>query len=402
MKVSEKRKAIIFATYTLTDPPTINTINSLLTEGWNVVVVQQSFDYADNPFGSKINFINLNDFRRLKFPAFICSIFGWVYYKIKILKILGTERPDMIVSFMFRPIAAIPKKYLNKTISCIYDIPPVKFIGRLDRYIVSIAWKKLKYCKLIWASDEYKAVLVKSYADLSKLPIICHNCPPLNYFSNLNKAEQRKWLVDFLKKKKLSVSDDTIILLRAGAIGEYGGIEETLGALQKAKTNIVFILMGRPTDHYLLNLKKLIKKLNLINNVVVLNRPDDDLWKKILISADIGHLIHVEPKDQGYHSENFKLNSSLSNNRLYQYLSAGLPIISYNDERMALLYQEINSFFRVKQSNMEESLIQLFKYEFKDKTRLNKYSLNALKAFSKKYNWEFQFFPIFNLIDEIK
>ena len=39
-----------------------------------------------------------------------------------------------------------------------------------------------------------------------------------------------------------------------------------------------------------------------------------------------------------YNAE-YNLNSSLSNNRLFQYMAAGLPIISYNDERLNDIHQ---------------------------------------------------------------
>ncbi len=385
------KKVVIFATYTLWDPPIQNAVNSLLKDSWEVIVIHY---YLEIPiFFNNRNFriIFINDFRKLVFPAFFKALLAWFYYWLKVRWILALEKPDLIIAEMHRPLSAIPKPLLSKTICFIPDIPNIKCSGKLDRMIIRYGWRVMHKCFVVWSSDSYKAELTKKFAQLNYLPIICHNCPSQDYLENFDKNESRSWLLNLLKRNGLVVTDKSMILLRAGAVGEYGGIEETILAMKSLPSEFVFLLMGRPEEDYKSHLVDFIKENEMHHRTYLFNRPDDNEWRKILLAADIGHLIHIRPDDNPAVAAVYDLNSSLSNNRLFQYMAAGLPIISYIDPRMDVIYNEVDCFSIVDTANLTTNLIRTCNELLNNKDKRLAMGTNANSAFNEKYNWEKQF-----------
>jgi glycosyltransferase involved in cell wall biosynthesis len=393
-----KKKVLLFATYTLWDPPIQNSAIYFLRESWEVVIVQDSSEIPIFFKNKDFRILFINGFKNLKLPNFVKSILGFIYYWIKVKNILTIEKPDLIIAEMHRPLCAIPKALLKKTICFIPDIPDLKFSGKLDKQIIKYSWRQLNECFLIWSSDIYKAELTKKLSNLAYFPFVCYNCPSLRYFDDLNKSDSRKWLVNKLKENFLTINENSIIILRAGAVGEYGGIEETILALKALPKEIVFVLMGRPSENYKTYLNDLIEQNKLNHQVYLFDRPDDSIWKKILLGSDIGHLIQLKPKDNPSIAANYDLNSSLSNNRLFQYMAAGLPIISYNDLRMDIIYNYADCFCIVDITNFLNDFQIICDDLLNNNEKRNILGINAKKAFNQKYNWENQFSFIYKQI----
>jgi glycosyltransferase involved in cell wall biosynthesis len=386
-------KVFIFATYGLTDPPIQNTIISLSKSEWEVTVIDFNKYKQSIYFNVKLNKLKIHYSILKLFPSFIKSFLIWIILLSKSYYYILSKKPNLIIAEMLTPLIVIPSGYLKNTICFIPDIQNIKFSGYLDRIAIRYGIKKLKTCKLVWASDKFKAELIQIQANLKKQPLICHNCPPLNYFENLNKAESRNWLNDILINKNISITKESVLLLRAGAIGPYGGIEETISALKSIAKNVIFIMMGRPSQNYYEKLIKIIAENNLANRVYIFNKPSNSEWKKILLASDIGHLIHIRPDEKEDESIaiNYDLNSSLSNNRLFQYMAAGLPIISYNDPRMNSIYNEVDCFSIINTLNYIDEFKRVCIDFQKDNKKLLNMGMNARKAYVEKYHWENQF-----------
>ena len=144
-------------------------------------------------------------------------------------------------------------------------------------------------------------------------------------------------------------------------------------------------MMGRPSNKF----KEEISKIEFKNSYLFEN-PDNFIWKKVLSASDIGHMIHLSSKNK-HLNEMYNLNSSLSNNRLFQYMAAGLPIISYNDERLNDIHQEVNSFIVVEKCDLQNDIEKKLNKIIEKKINLEQLSKNSLKSFKNKYNWNNQF-----------
>lgn len=395
------KKILILAHYTVHDPVTVNCIKSLAGVGSEIIVLQHGNN--DNPILKQIphlKLIKLYDFIHIKQFNALRSILRTVYYFIYLRWLMLFQRPDLVVSFMLHPLAALApsshKPYY--LISCIFDIPPIINSGKLDKYIHRKGWSVLKYADLVWASDVYKAKLAKQLGNLNTLPVICHNAPPLSEL-DCNFGKRSLWLRQQLIKDGAPIQLNTgCVMIRAGAIGVYGGIEETLDTMVKLPEDFVFLMMGRPSMKYKASLLRKIEELGLQKRAILWDRPNDEVWKMAIEGADIGHLLHLKPLNDALNSEMYELNSSLSNNRLFNYLAAGLPILSYDDIRLDDIHHEINCFNVVEEKSLYNTIYYCLNNLYNNKNVRECQSEAAKSAFQVKYNWDVQFSQVFTHI----
>lgn len=303
---------------------------------------------------------------------------------------------------MLHSLAALPvnhgEKETFKLVSCVYDIPSMIDAGRLDRRILLKGWSQLRNAEVVWSSDIHKAELAREFGELSSTPLVCHNTPPEDYLPEPTWPRD-SWLRNELSNQGASIGEkDGCILLRAGAVGEWGGIEETLEAMRDLPSDFVFLMMGRPDEAYEKQLLRTIDVLGLTARAFLWRRPTDETWKKALRGADIGHLIHG-PFPSGAPSRLYALNSSLSNNRLFQYMAAGLPIVSYDDPRMRAVHDEIPCFRIVRLSNLKSDLRKVLGELADNSTLRQDLGFAARSAHVSNYNWENQFEKVLERLD---
>jgi glycosyltransferase involved in cell wall biosynthesis len=333
---------------------------------------------------------------RLPFcPRAAQQIWNWRRFKKTVAKELNERRYDLVVTMMLHGLAALPKNLDKRCLlgACIYDIPAMEHAGRLDRLLSKRGWKRLREAEIVWASDAYKAVLAQNIANLPQRPLVCHNCPPLSYLPP-SIWPRDGWLREQLRVKGARLRPEGgCIILRAGAIGPCGGIEETLTAMTNLPSDYVFLMMGRPRHSYKDHLLSLIKQYGLEKRAFLWDRPETHIWKRALQGADVGHLIHG-PFVDAYDQEIYELNSSLSNNRLFQYMAAGLPIIAYNDPRMADLYKEVDCFRVADLGTVERDLRTIFDELGTSPDTRRALGTRAREAHLRNYNWENQFAPV--------
>jgi len=235
------------------------------------------------------------------------------------------------------------------------------------------------------------------FGRLKLRPIICHNSPTTEYFSNLS-SERDVTLRKLLQNQGAPLKEvGGCILLRAGAIGEYGGIEETIFCMKNLPQDYVFLMMGRPPQAYKEKIERLIQAENLNHRIFLWNRPSDNMWKMALAGADIGHLIHG-PFITASQKRQYDFNSSLSNNRLFQYMAASIPILSYDDPRMSYIHNEVGCFRVARLSNLAEDIENIWRELGSDSALRKRVGSNGRKAHLNKYCWEIDFSPILNNI----
>jgi glycosyltransferase involved in cell wall biosynthesis len=309
----------------------------------------------------------------------------------------------MVVTIMLNALAALSLAREGnpfKLAACVYDIPVMQDLGRLDRWLAARAWRKLKHADIVWASDIHKARLARQFAGLADTPLVCHNCPTLDYLPE-PQAQRDPWLRAELRRQGATLgTSGGSILLRAGAVGICGGLEQTLEAMRKLPEDYVFLMMGRPPQNYGRQLLALIGSLALERRAFLWERPSDEVWKRALQGADIGHLIHG-PFPAGPMTRLYERNSSLSTNRLFQYMAAGQPIIAYDDSRMNGIYAEVPCFrvARVAQLGLD---IHAAWCELGNNPDLSR-QLGGVGRYAHqtRYNWESQFKPVIDCITNI-
>ena len=397
------RCLVVMYGFALNDPPTTQAAASLAQRGYKVTLIQCEAGGQDVPAdipGLTTQTVKTPDHFKQFRP--LHAWLKWCNFKQEVALTLTAVQPELVITIMLGALAALPKTNKRKfeLVSCIYDIPPLGFAGKMDKLIFATGWKRLREAQAVWSSDSCKAALAQEAGSLIKQPDICHNCPTLDYLPE--PALQRNgWLRQELRNAGASLGErGGSILLRAGAVGESCGIEETLHAMQNLPEDYIFLMMGRPSAEYREFLLARITKLNLKNRAILWNRPDNETWKKALLGADIGHLIHG-PFPPGYLSRLYELNSSLSNNRLFQYMAAGLPILCYDDQRMNAIYKEVPCFSVARLEHLQADVGSIWKQLGPDLERRNVMGRAGRKAHLTKYHWEKQFSPVLEAITTI-
>ena len=249
--MKKEKIAFVFATYTLSDPTTRNTINSISNLFDKIIVVEQNSSIKYKPLESKnIVVEQVSDLSGFPGLMGIKNVFKWITYKLTVKKLIKKYNPGLLITFMLKPLAAIKLLPGQIMISCIYDIPDPQTAGKMDGVINKRGFLNLKNAQVVWASDEYKAALTAEFGKLNTLPLVCYNCPVLKT-DDYDVASAKLWLREKLRQSGATVSETGgTVLVRAGAIGPYGGIEETLSAMTALPENCIFLMMGRPDKEY--------------------------------------------------------------------------------------------------------------------------------------------------------
>ncbi len=325
----------------------------------------------------------------------------WRKFRRELQSWIKINRPELVVTIMLHALAALPDDPDQpfSLVSCIYDIPSPQDAGRLDSQIFRKGWKRLRDADVVWGSDVYKAGLACEFGKLEGSPLVCHNCPPIDYLPK-PAWPRDPWLRTELQRQGAEICDRSCILLRAGAIGEAGGIEATLEAVRRLPDEYIFLMMGRPSREYRTKLLARIAELDIRNRAFLWEQPSDEVWNKALQGADVGHLIHG-PFPPGRMQRLYELNSSLSNNRLFFYMAAGLPILSYDDSRLDAIHKEVDCFRVLQVDNLVEEMYQAL-VEMGNPALRMKLGEAGRKAHERRYSWEHQFGNVLGAISQHK
>jgi glycosyltransferase involved in cell wall biosynthesis len=407
--VLEEKRSILFVTYGTAwpDPPQRQSLLLFAQSFARVVLFEGKAD-------DKAGWSQSGNIELYKRPVMkrtgnektrLGRLMRFISFRSQLKQCLREVQPDVVVTYMFHALAALPNPTMQgknwNLVSMILDIPSLKDSGMFDHIVTRIGWRRLSKADVVWASDAYKAKLVNEYGKLTTRPLVCHNCPPLDYLAEPTWPRDPWLRIELRKQGATIVAQGGCILLRAGAVGECGGIEETLEAMRDLPDDYVFLMMGRPEKKYREHVEGLIAALGLQRRVFLWERSNDQVWKRALLGADVGHLIHG-PFPPGRMTRLYELNSSLSNNRLYQYMAAGLPIIAYNDPRMDDLYAEVDCFCVARLENLGADLRQTIETLGSNPDLRRELGGHGRQAHLKTYNWDHQFEPILQRLHQLE
>ena len=391
------RTALVIPCYSLGDPVTRNTVIDLQAQGFEVSVLERAdpLPTADQLPGARVTYV-----RQGKGPAWarpLRTVLHWVRFRRALVEIFRRTRPQIVVTFMLHPLTFVPfktRRHPYVLVACVYDIPSMRDTGWLDWFMIRAGWRRLREADVVWSSDVYKARLAQAQGSLSQAPFVCYNCPRTDYLP-APAWPRDGWLRAELRRQGAPLPDGEggCVLLRSGAVGPGGGIEETIEALRELPDHCVFALLGRPTPSYREHLLKLVADLGLERRVFLWDRVTDEVWKKALLGADIGHLVHTPPLTGGA-LRAYQLNSSLSNYRLFQYMAAGLPIITYDDPRLEAIRAEVDCFRVLRLTHLRIDLRTILADLAANPAVRHTLGHNGWRAHQQTYNWKHQSDPV--------
>ncbi len=391
-------KALVVSSYyALADPTSRGVCLSLQSRGATVRILQPGVGKS-TPH-TPIEGVEATDSPVWSLPAKLRRLEGplkSLLYAHNARKLIRASQPDIVVTTTLNDLAALPEVFQRRSYrsaAAILDVPVPCDAGVWDRRLHRVAWDRLRSAEVVWASDVHKARLAQEYGALDRSPIVCHNCPPDDYLPDVTGGRD-PWLRERLIGDGATISDHGgCIVLRAGAIGPACGLEETLTAMENLPQDLVFLMMGRPSKEYNDAIVRRISELRLERRAFLWDRPSDEIWKKALRGADIGHMIHG-PFAPGRAERAFQHNSSLSNYRLFFYMAASLPIVAFDDPRMAPIYEEVDAFSVARISRLTEDLREGLLHLYENAERRQVMGRNGRSAHCAKYNWKTQFQPV--------
>ena len=168
------------------------------------------------------------------------------------------------------------------------------------------------------------------------------------------------------------------ILLYSGGVTFHRGLQIACKGLEKAlkqKNNIELWIIGEGS--FLPEIKKLALELKIQAHVIFFGKiPFSELLEKMQ-EVDIGIIPHIKTVQ----------TDNSSPNKLFEYMSKGLPILSSNCISVERILMEANcgkSYKHDSPSEFSEKLLEMIN----DKEQLKNYSINAKKAVEEKFNWD--------------
>ncbi len=397
-----KRSCLVVAHgYGLNDPPSRQAATSLAQGGWKVTFLQGAVNgmaRSETPAGVET--------REWTEPRGGSRVFrrvaSWLSFRRAVRACIRSERPALVVAVMLHALAALPRSRGSfKLVSFIYDIPSLPDVGRLDHWLIRAGWRKLRQADLVWSSDRFKARWARRLGRPCVAPLVCHNCPPLAWVPEGPLWPRDPWLRAELRSEGAHIgARGGCVVLRAGGVGEDCGLEATIDALRGLPQDYLFLMLGRPSPQYLLALRSRIGKMGLHHRAFVWDHPSDEVWRRALLGADVGHLIHG-PYVPGPRMRMHRLNSIHSSNRLFQYMAVGLPVLAYDDARLRSLFKSIPCFRVARLENLRAGVEEAFRELGADADLRKSLGEHGRRAFAEVYHWERQFGPVLGAIDRL-
>jgi len=195
--------------------------------------------------------------------------------------------------------------------------------------VVTVTPSLLKYLKTRGASQ---VSLVPNGADVKLF------CP---------RKQHEKYAV----RSELGLKNEDIILVYAGAIGDYYKTDVVIKALYDLTKNdnllnVKFVVMGRGEPSKIREMLALVKRLGLQNNVIFLGKKEREDVARILSCCDVG----IVPYDDN------PLWLSAYSTKFFEYCASGLPVIATvsEDADLAVLIRKFEMGYIVEPLNVSQ------------------------------------------------
>jgi len=175
-------------------------------------------------------------------------------------------------------------------------------------------------------------------------------------------------------RRMLQICEDTKILIYQGVLLEGRGLELTIKSLRSVR-NAHFVIIG---DGFLkVHLEKVAANLGVSNRVHFLGMKKQNELINYTASGDIGIAIIENISVSYYHA---------LPNKLFEYIMAGLPVLSSNLPQMEKIVNQYEIGEVVNPENHNEIVSAISKL-LSEPELLTKYKLNC-KVAARQLNWQ--------------
>jgi len=182
----------------------------------------------------------------------------------------------------------------------------------------------IKHADVIICAQSDRARIMKEHYKLPQLPVVVRNISILPPCSHMQDKKLEKELLEYF-------DNNCITVVYAGAIEKERNIEAMIGAVKEYKElPIRILLIGNGS--YLGRLKELVDSESMENVKFMPGIPYDQL-SFVLSRCDIGYLSYTEERANTRYC---------SPNKIYEYASVNLPIISTGNETVKALIQSFD------------------------------------------------------------
>jgi len=202
-----------------------------------------------------------------------------------------------------------------------------------------------------------------------------------------NMQYYRPYVKSNILREILDIPLDKKIILYQGLIKKSRGLD-TLFEVSCKLPQYMFVVMG--SGPYMGELKKLITNRQS-NNFKVLDSVPWNQLPEYTSSADLGISI----------LKNINLNHYYAlSNKIFEYLSAGLPIIFSDFPEMRKIVQKYHVGYVVNETNLNDIVEKISKI-LSDSNMWQTMHINALNAVKKNLNWEKESYKLIKIYDSI-
>ncbi len=243
-------------------------------------------------------------------------------------------------------------------------------IAQLDnRPVIKKIWHilektSIKNAKNTGAVCYTMANMLKTFYNI-KMPHIIYNVPL--------KKEYSKQAENSLRKQ-INISTGTPLMTYKGDVEKARGLSLAIKTL-KDFPDIHFVIIG--AGSYLTELKKLSKELKINNRIHFIGKVPSEKFSSYLREADLGYVVH----------EKIGINNHITlPSRIFDYLHAGLPVISSNGPELKNLVNKYKLGWIIDPDKKEEldKAFNSFLDIFPNTQELKNNSLNTAKEFCWK------------------
>ena len=286
--------------------------------------------------------------------------------------------------------------YLNAKLNqarLVYDAHEIWPRQRPGRGPITI-WVLEQIEKYIMQRTDVVITVNESIADhflrrykLKSKPQIIYNYPSLKNKQRYVNGE-RKRLLD-----KYKLPTDAVIGIYQGKFALQRGIEKLIDAAELL-TNRLFLVIRGPENEYLETLKDYADSKNVLNKKIFFADPVP--MEQMIVkasAADIGILNFLPISLNNYY---------ILPNKLFEYMAAGLAIVSNDLPEVNQVVQQTQSGLLVK-GDQPEDIAQKLNRLVKNQQLLEKFKKNAMNAATNTYNWkkeQHKLLKIYNWLSE--
>ncbi len=178
-------------------------------------------------------------------------------------------------------------------------------------------------------------------------------------------------------RKLIKAKPDTVIALYQGVLCPERGLEELLNAAKLTKNkNVKFVFIGM--DAWNGTLQKMASEMLLEDKVIFLPAVPSEELPEITVDADMGFILFRNTCLNHYYS---------LPNKLYEYMMAGVPIISSNFPELERVLSEVQSGLTVNPESPED-ICKTVELLASNSELRNSMSHNGRNAALDRYNWK--------------